>query len=126
MIFGEKVKYVRELRNLTQADLSAKCSLSIPFISEIETGKKRPSTRALERIAKALNTNTWFFQDDAAITFKEINKLSDYEPPEGIVEFFSQKESLPYAILARELSDEGIDPEFLRDLLDSIRKMKAK
>lgn len=126
MNFGEKIKYVRELRNLTQADLSDKCGLSVPFISEIENNKKRPSTRALERIAKSLNATTWFFQDDNVVTFEEMTKMSDYSPPDDIVEFFSKEESLPYAVLARDLSNENIDPEFLRDLLESIRKMKTR
>jgi transcriptional regulator with XRE-family HTH domain len=124
--FGAKVKYVRELRGLTQTNLSELCNLSVPFLSEIETGKKRPSTKALERIAASLGTNTWFFQDDKAVTFEEIIKMSDYEPPEDIVEFFSKEENLTYAVLAKELGEEKIDPEFLRDLLESIKKMKSK
>lgn len=126
MDFGSKIKYVRELRNLTQAELSDKCSLSVPFLSEIEHNKKRPSTKALERIAKALDTNTWFFQDNDAVTFGEITKMTDYKPPEDIVEFFSRSESLPYAKLARDLSNEKIDPNFLRELMESIKNMKSK
>jgi len=124
--FGEKVKYVRELRGFSQTDLAKMAGLSAPFISQIENGKKRPATEALEKLAKALNTNTWFFMDDNALSFEEMIKISDYEPPEDIVEFFATRESLPYAILARELHDEQIDPIFLRDLLETIKKMKSK
>jgi len=124
--FGEKVKYVRELRGLSQTDLAIMAGLSAPFISQIENGKKRPATEALTKIAQALKANTWFFMDDNALSFEEMIKLSDYEPPEDIVEFFATRESLPYAILARELHAEQIDPIFFRELLESIKKMRSR
>ena len=126
MNFGEKVKHVRELRGLSQTDLAMMAGLSAPFISQIENNKKRPATEALKKLAKALRANTWFFLDDNALSFEEMIRISDYEPPPDIVEFFSKQENLPYAILAKQLGDEKIDPIFLRELLESIKKMKSK
>ena len=123
---GEKIRYVRDIRGYSLTKLSELSGVSLPYLSEIESGKKTPSNKALTKIAKALNANTWFFMDDNALSFEEMIKLSDYEPPEDIVEFFATRESLPYAILARELHDEKIDPIFLRELLESIKKMKSR
>ena len=123
---GEKIRYVRDIRGYSLTKLSELSGVSLPYLSEIESGKKTPSNKALTKIAKALNANTWFFMDDNALSFEEMIKLSDYEPPEYIVEFFATRESLPYAILARELHDEKIDPIFLRELLESIKKMKSR
>jgi transcriptional regulator with XRE-family HTH domain len=124
--YGEKFKYVRELRQLTLSDLSKLCDLSIPYLSDIENGKKRPAMKSLERIAKALNADTHFFMNDAAVSLNELTKISGYDPPPDIVEFFSRPESLAYAVLARDLHEQQVDPIFLKELLESIKKMKSK
>lgn len=126
MNVGDKVRHVREIRGYTLTMLSELSKVSLPYLSEIENSKKIPSNKALTKIAQALNANTWFFMDDNAISFEEMIKLSSYEPPEEIVEFFSQQKNLPYAVLAKELGEEGIDPEFLKELLQSIKKLKSK
>jgi len=126
MRYGEKFKYARELRKLTLQELSVKCSLSIPYLSDIERGKKRPAMKSLERIANALSVDAWFFMDDKAISLSELTKISGYDPPDDIIEFFSKSDSLPYAVLARDLHNEQIDPIFLRELLESIKKMKSR
>lgn len=126
MNVGDKIRYVREIRGYSLTRLSELSEVSLPYLSEIENGKKNPSNKALTKIAKSLNANTWFFMDDNAISFDEMIKMSDYEPPEDIVEFFAQQKNLPYAVLAKELGENKIDPDFLRDLLESIKKMKSK
>jgi len=124
--YGEKFRYVRELRQMTLSDLSKKCGLSTPYLSDIENEKKRPAMKSLERIAKALNANTYFFMDDAAVSLESLTRITGYDPPSDIVEFFSKPESLAYAVLARDLAIEQIDPIFLRELLESIKKMKSR
>ena len=126
MNYGEKFRYTRELRQMTLSDLSKKCGLSIPYLSDIENNKKRPAMKSLEKIAKALSADTWFFMDDKAVSLAELTKISGYDPPQDIIEFFSRSDSLPYAILARDLHDENIDPIFFRELLESIKKIKSK
>lgn len=126
MDYGQKFRYVRELRQMTLSDLSKLCKLSIPYLSDIERGVKRPAMKSLERIAKALNADTHFFMNDAAVSIESLTKISGYDPPEDIVEFFSRPESLPYAVLAKELGEEQVDPIFLKELLESIKKMKSK
>lgn len=126
MNFGEKIKYVRELRGLSQTDLSLLVGLSAPFISQIESNKKRPATEALERIAKALRSSTWYFLDPKAITFDEVFSITDYKPPDDIVDFFAQQKNLAYGVLAKDLAESEIDPEFLRDLIETIKKNQPK
>jgi len=126
MNVGEKIRYIRGIRGYSLTKLSEISNVSLPYLSEIENGVKYPSNKALTKIAQALKANTWFFLDDNALSFEEMIKLSDYEPPEDIVEFFATRESLPYAVLARDLAAEQIDPTFLRELLESIKKMKMK
>ncbi len=51
------VKIVRNFRGLTQAQLSKASGISRPYLTEIETGKKDGSIRAMKSIAKALNVS---------------------------------------------------------------------
>lgn len=51
------VKIVRKCRGMTQDDLAAAAGLSRPYITEIETGRKEGSIRAMKSIAAALNVS---------------------------------------------------------------------
>ncbi len=52
------VKILREYRGLTQAQLARDAGLSRPYLTEIETGKKDGSIRAMKALAEALGVNT--------------------------------------------------------------------
>ncbi|MCK5384099.1 MAG: helix-turn-helix transcriptional regulator [Alphaproteobacteria bacterium] len=49
------IKIVRKYRGMTQADLAKKSGISRPYLTEIETGKKDGSLRAMKSIADALD-----------------------------------------------------------------------
>jgi DNA-binding Xre family transcriptional regulator len=51
----EPVRVFRQHRGMTMADLAEKTGLSQPYISEIETGKKQGSLKALHAICAALH-----------------------------------------------------------------------
>ncbi len=51
------VKIVRKHRGLTQKELSDMAGISRPYLTEIETGKKDGSLRAMKAIAEALGVN---------------------------------------------------------------------
>ncbi|MBX2834354.1 MAG: helix-turn-helix transcriptional regulator [Micavibrio sp.] len=51
------VKILRKFRGLTQSDLSKEAGISRPYLTEIETGKKDGSLRAMKAIAGALGVN---------------------------------------------------------------------
>jgi transcriptional regulator with XRE-family HTH domain len=51
---GRAVKVLRTERGLERRDLADLADISYPYLSEIENGKKRPSSRALLQIANAL------------------------------------------------------------------------
>ncbi len=52
------VKILREHRGMTQAELAKESGLSRPYLTEIETGKKDGSIRAMKALAEALGVNT--------------------------------------------------------------------
>jgi transcriptional regulator with XRE-family HTH domain len=53
-ILGSNIRKYRGLRQMTQADFAHKINLSIPFLSDIENGKKWASARTIAKIADVL------------------------------------------------------------------------
>ncbi len=49
------IKVWREFRDLTQQQLAEAVGISKPYLSQIETGKRRGTTEVITAIAKALN-----------------------------------------------------------------------
>jgi transcriptional regulator with XRE-family HTH domain len=65
MIFGKKLRKLREARRITQQELAEKLGfVSNSYVSEVESGKFIPSREKLRKIAKALG-----------VPFKELNDL---------------------------------------------------
>lgn len=52
------IRTIRKYRGLTQIQLSEKAGISRPYLTEIETGKKNGSIKALRKIADVLNVHT--------------------------------------------------------------------
>jgi DNA-binding XRE family transcriptional regulator len=51
------IKVIRKHRGLTQGDLATAAGISRPYLTEIETGRKDGSIRALKSIAGALDVS---------------------------------------------------------------------
>lgn len=54
---GEKIKYFRKQRKLTQVELAVIIGISTGYIGSIEQGLRSPSLRTLRQIVKALKIN---------------------------------------------------------------------
>jgi transcriptional regulator with XRE-family HTH domain len=68
MNYGRALKRLREKRNLKQKDLAERSGLDAGYISQIESGKRVPSTLAIESMAKAFGVPVYlltFFASDA-------------------------------------------------------------
>lgn len=51
------IKIIRKFRGMTQGDLAEAAGISRPYLTEIETGRKDGSIRALKSIAGALDVS---------------------------------------------------------------------
>jgi transcriptional regulator with XRE-family HTH domain len=72
MNIGEKIKTVREAKNLSQKEISNMVQMDQSQYSKIENGKTDPTTNTLEKIAKALGIElSELFISDTI--FKNIN-----------------------------------------------------
>jgi transcriptional regulator with XRE-family HTH domain len=53
-LFGRKIKQLRRAKNLTQAELAESISLSVNYISQIETGVASPTFETIVKLAEGL------------------------------------------------------------------------
>lgn len=55
-LLGERIREIRHSHSLTLVQLAERTGLSQPFLSQVETGRARPSFESVDRIARALGT----------------------------------------------------------------------
>lgn len=62
---GCRIRQARTNRNMSQIELAEACGISVPYVSDIERGKKCFSVDILLRIAQALQVSTdWLLRLD--------------------------------------------------------------
>jgi transcriptional regulator with XRE-family HTH domain len=88
---GLRIRQARIEKNMSQVDLAEVCGLSIPYVSDIERGKKCFSVDILLRIAQALQISAdWLLQLDLpqsqyAYSAEAAELLSDCTPEETMM-----------------------------------------
>ncbi|MCQ2791991.1 MAG: helix-turn-helix domain-containing protein [Bacilli bacterium] len=55
--FGMRVRYLRERRHLSQEALALETNLSKNYISDIECGRRNPTLKVMNKIAKGLRVD---------------------------------------------------------------------
>lgn len=62
---GSRIRQARTEQNMSQLELADACGISVPYVSDIERGKKCFSVDILLRIAQALQVSTdWLLRLD--------------------------------------------------------------
>ncbi len=65
MVIGDKLKTLREQKNLSQGDIEKRTGLLRCYISRVENGHTVPSVDTLEKLARALEVPMYrLFTDD--------------------------------------------------------------
>jgi len=78
-ILSQNIRKFRNFRKLTQADFAEKINISIPFLSDIENGKKWISPVTLVKMANALNIEAYeLLKPDTIIPDNAVNILEKY------------------------------------------------
>lgn len=72
MNFSEKLKKIREDRNISQKELAEMTDLTQSAISQFETGTSNPNKRTLKILANALNVTY-----DELLDRKEVNQNAE-------------------------------------------------
>lgn len=86
---GEKIRYYRELLELTQDELAIRAGYKTrSSINKIEKGENDPSQKALKKIADALNVNPAILIDDTKtpknVSLSESMGQLDYDRLEAL------------------------------------------
>ena len=73
-IYAERIRHFRQLSELTQAQLAEKSDMTTENINKIENGKVSPPIETLNKIAEALNIQTFqFFTEQHDDCFKQMS-----------------------------------------------------
>jgi transcriptional regulator with XRE-family HTH domain len=70
---GKRIQEIRELRRISQMELAERVDLSVPYISYIETAKKKASLTSLIGIANALEVTV-----DVLLNGNQDNDSTEY------------------------------------------------
>jgi transcriptional regulator with XRE-family HTH domain len=98
-IFAENLRKIRRKKGLTQEKLAEKANMSLQYLALLEIGRKFPSGEMLERIANALDIETYELLAIASSANNELELLRN----DIISEVKTLNESL-----AKNITDEVI------------------
>ena len=79
-LFIVNLKAYRKLRHISQTQLAELCDSSTGYIGEIESGKRFPSVNMIERIASALEIESWHLFKNEPITSKKSANSAGLSP----------------------------------------------
>lgn len=68
MLTGSKLRAIRALRGITQADLAAKAGISATAIAEFERDKRDLRTNTVVKLCEALGVTVTYMIDGTEIT----------------------------------------------------------
>jgi transcriptional regulator with XRE-family HTH domain len=88
-ILGNKILEIREIKGISQQQLATKAGLSKALITHIETGKRYPSDKALQKIIEALEiTEDEILTEEVKNEY--IKKLAEEAKPSEIIRAYRQ------------------------------------
>jgi transcriptional regulator with XRE-family HTH domain len=97
---GERIRELREAKDLSLREFATKLGLSAAFVSDIELGRRYPSVKVFGDIARLLGTSV-----------EELQKYDTRAPVEGLKRLASSNPA--YGLAFRTIVDKRIDPEAL-------------
>ena len=103
MIVGERLRMLREQKNLSQGDIEKRTGLLRCYVSRVENGHTVPAIETLEKMARALELPLYQLMYDGD------------EPPKAR----NEKEQ-------NEWGSHGKDARFLRKMCRCLSRMKEK
>ena len=113
MPLGERIRALREERDLSLRELAKKLGCSAAFLSDIELGRRYPSDKNLKDLARLLNAPYDELKAyDTRAPIEEIKRLTASDPR--------------YAVAFRTMIDRKPSAEELLKLAESVRQPKKK
>lgn len=79
-LVGNRIKEICSEQGISQEKLALRAELDRTYIAGVESGKRNPSIKSLEKIINALDAN---FLDDDLGNLRKRNRNSDYSNVEN-------------------------------------------
>lgn len=126
MKFGDKIKYLRELRGYTLKGLESVSGVSQSYISDIENDRATTdsvSIGKLRALANALQCKAEFLIREDLVSFDELAEFAGITLPDDVIRFLSNQKNLPYLELAKKAQEQGIPAEIAQRAIEQIRAL---
>jgi transcriptional regulator with XRE-family HTH domain len=99
MLIGNRLKELRESKQLSQGDIEKRCGLLRCYISRVENGHTVPSVETLEKMARAMEVPMYRLFHDGEVPAG----LSKLKPPKDDDEFGGKGAEADYLSKLRRL-----------------------
>jgi transcriptional regulator with XRE-family HTH domain len=110
---GERIRELREARDLSLREFGKKLKLSAAFLSDVELGRRHPSDKFLAEMARVLGTSLEELKSyDLRPTVQELKRLVAQNPA--------------YGFAFRKVMDKGMSPEDLVKLVEKKPDRKGR
>lgn len=110
LALGDRIRQLREERDLSLRELAKKVGVSAAFLSDVELGRRYPSDKHLSALARALSTTLEDLkQFDTRPPMRDLRRMTISDPQFGFA--------------FRQLIDKKIKPQ---ELLEFIEKRSGK
>lgn len=110
---GERIRELRESRDLSLREFGKKLSLSAAFLSDVELGRRHPSDKVLESMARILGA-----------TFEELKTLDNRPAVQDLKRLVAQNPAYGFAF--RKVMDKGMSPEELLAMVEKQPRRKKQ
>jgi transcriptional regulator with XRE-family HTH domain len=111
--FGQRIRELREKKDLSLRELAKKIGISAAFLSDVELGRRFPSEKVLIGVAQHLDT-----------TQEDLRKY-DTRPPVEELKRLTEAEPL-YGVAFRKVIDKKISAQDLINFAEKDSKSKKK
>ena len=102
MSVGERIRYFRMLKGMSQEALALEANINAAFVGHLERGLKSPTVTTLEKITDALNiTMEELFSEELAVKGKTSKKYMTVEHLEYLFRGLTEQEAEQMAEIIR-------------------------
>ena len=110
---GERIRELREENDLSLRELATQIGVSAAFMSDVELGRRNPSDKHLQSIARVLHTSSDDLRDfDTRPPVQEVRRAALKDPQMGFA--------------FRRMMDEGVSSKELLDFLERRDRQRRK
>ena len=109
MTIGERIRQLREEKDISLRELAKTIGVSPAFLSDVELGRRNPSDKHLDAIARGLSTVLDDLRAyDTRLPMRDLRRMAMSDPQ--------------YGFAFRQLIDRNISPQELLDFIKEQRK----